>query len=73
MNVVFEDSGYFVLVEVRDPVEEGVKITFWAPIEGLTDGVDRNVIADELELILVVFEGVDHEVLLVPKSLNSYP
>jgi hypothetical protein len=56
MNVVFEDSGNFVLVEIGHPVEEGVQISFWTSIKGFANRVDWNVVADELELIPIVFE-----------------
>jgi hypothetical protein len=36
MHMVFEDSHYFVLVKVRHPVEEGVKVALGIAVEGLT-------------------------------------
>jgi hypothetical protein len=35
--VVLEDSHNFVLVEIRDPVEEGKEISGRITIEGFTD------------------------------------
>ena len=67
VNVVLEDSGYLVLVEIGHPVEEGVEVALWVSVEGLADGVDGDVVAHEFELVLVFLERVYHEVFLVSR------
>jgi hypothetical protein len=73
VDVVLEDRGHFVLVEIGHPVEEGIEVALWVSVEGLADRVDGDVVAHEFELVLVVLEGVDHEVFLISRLGGQYP
>ena len=67
MYMVLEDGHYFVLIKIWHPMEERIEVSCWISIKRLTNRVDGNVIADKLELILVVLEGIYHEILLVTR------
>lgn len=73
MHMVLKNGHYFVLVKVRHPVEESIEVSCWISIKCLTNRVDGYMIANKLELVLIVLEGIYHEILLVTRLMQMYP
>lgn len=73
MHMVLKCSHNFVLIEVRYPMKEGVEVTSRISIEGFTSRIDRHMIVDKLDLILIFFKGIDHIVFLIPIYIDIYP
>lgn len=63
--MIFEDSHYFVFIEVRDPMEESVEVSSGISIEGLADRIDRHMVVGKFDFVSIVFECLDHVILLV--------
>jgi hypothetical protein len=73
VDVVFKNSHHFILIEVRHPMEKSIEVPGWITVEGLADGVNGNVVANKFKLILIVLEGINHEVFLIPILCYLYP
>lgn len=65
MHMIFKGCHYFVLIEIRDPMEQSVQVTSRVPIERLTSRIYRNMIVDKLNLISILFESIDHIIFLI--------
>ena len=67
MNVILKDSHHLVLIEVWDPVEQGVEVPLIVSVETLAAGVDRHMIMDEFCFLGGHLQKVNQEVFLPSK------
>lgn len=65
--MVLENTHDFVFVEVGNPMEESIEISGRITVKCFTSRVDRDMIVDELYLVTIVLERLDHVVFLIPK------
>ena len=64
MDMILEDSHDLESVEIGDPMKQGIKISFWVSIKGLTHSVDGNVVVYQLNMIYIGLEGFYHKLFL---------